>query len=176
MTYSYNASPAPTPPANGSTSTLWMWLSVAAQAASILVLLFIPWGAFTDLINEAAMSPTGDPSPETMTAIMVPTLLISLLALPIGLLPVLFSYLDWHTLGRRGVPAPFHWGFSAISIVISFGVLVYPIGRSVTLKKRGRPDWAPMWVSIAIQIVLLAVATGIMIWTFGAMIDALSQL
>jgi hypothetical protein len=49
-------------------------------------------------------------------------------------LTILFAFLDWRELKRRGVPAPFHWAFSFLAVA-GFGI-VYPIGRSVVVKRR----------------------------------------
>ncbi len=47
---------------------------------------------------------------------------------------IVFAFLDWRELKRRGVPAPFHWAFSFLALA-GFGI-VYPIGRSVVVKRR----------------------------------------
>jgi hypothetical protein len=44
------------------------------------------------------------------------------------------------------VPRPFHWAFAFLSSA------VYPIGRSVVVKRRTGQGISPMWVSIALIV------------------------
>ncbi|MCC6270603.1 MAG: hypothetical protein IT190_04950 [Microbacteriaceae bacterium] len=60
---------------------------------------------------------------------------------------VWFAYLDWRELDHRSVPRPFHWAFAFLSSAI------YPIGRSVVVKRRTGRGISPMWVSIALIVV-----------------------
>ncbi|WP_167552376.1 DUF2510 domain-containing protein [Leifsonia xyli] len=69
---------------------------------------------------------------------------------------IVFSWLDYRELVRRGVERPFHWAWSFLGIV-------YPIGRSVIVRGvAGGRGLAPLWVAIAVQVVAFVVA---MVWT-----------
>jgi hypothetical protein len=74
----------------------------------------------------------------------------------IGAALIVFSWLDYRELARRGVERPFHWAWS-------FLTLVYPIGRSVVVRGvAGGLGLAPMWAAIAAYVVAFALAA---IWT-----------
>ena len=69
---------------------------------------------------------------------------------------IVFSWLDYRELTRRGVERPFHWAWSFLGIV-------YTIGRSIVVRgvAAGR-GLAPLWVAIAVYIAGFAVAV---IWS-----------
>src|SRR5690606_30673853 len=81
---------------------------------------------------------------------------------------VVFAYLDWRELARRGVPRPFHWAFQFIPY------WVYPIGRAVVVSRRtGGTGMAVLWATIA-SIVLLFVFS--IVLTFVAIAAVFSAL
>jgi hypothetical protein len=68
---------------------------------------------------------------------------------------VVFSWLDYRELVRRGMERPFHWAWSFLGIV-------YPIGRSVIVRSvAGGRGLSPLLVAIAGYIVTLVL---LMIW------------
>ncbi|MFJ3489925.1 DUF2510 domain-containing protein [Leifsonia aquatica] len=70
---------------------------------------------------------------------------------------VVFSWLDYRELTRRGVVRPFHWAWSFI------GSIVYVIGRTVVVRGvANRRGMAPMWGAIAVIALSFIVST---IWT-----------
>lgn len=91
---------------------------------------------------DTALSTASDPMYLTMTfagfAIYVAT--------------VVLAFVDWRILSERGVDRPFHWAWSFL-----WGI-VYVIGRGVVVRRRSGRGLAPMWVYLAIQVVLLIVA------------------
>ena len=60
---------------------------------------------------------------------------------------ILFAYLDYRELKKRGIPQPFHWGFAFLALA-GFGI-VYPIGRAVVTNRRGAGGLVVMWIAIA---------------------------
>jgi hypothetical protein len=147
----YAAAPVPRAPEGTSWNTPWIWLVVFVQVIVWIPLLFINWGAFFSF----TISPsTGRAElPQFFLVVIV----VNLLSIGVYGLAVLFAYLDWRELGRRGVPAPFHWAWTFL------GSIVYAIGRSVVVVRRTGRGHAPLWaeggvfvLGIALSIVITA--------------------
>jgi hypothetical protein len=86
---------------------------------------------------------------------------------------ILFAGLDWRELKARGVPQPFHWAYAFFALA-GAGVFVYLIGRTVVLRRRtGNGGGAPLWVVIAIYVVLFI---GAIVWTSILVGDMVSQM
>lgn len=121
-------------PAGTSGNTPWIWLVVFLPLLGLLPLFFIDvMGYIRDSIANAS-----NPN-STMQALVEfysqPAVLAAFaLSLLITVGTIVFAYLDWRELKRRGVPAPFHWAFSFL--VLAGVGLVYPIGRAVVTKRR----------------------------------------
>lgn len=75
---------------------------------------------------------------------------------------MLFAYLDWRELRRRGVSRPFHWAWSFI--VLAGTSAVYPIGRSVVARRRTGRGMAPLWIATATIVLSVVVAIGFAIY------------
>ena len=71
-------------------------------------------------------------------------------------LTVLFAYLDWRQLRGRGFDRPFHWAWGFL-----VPPWVYVIGRSVVVRRQSGRGLAPLWVLIAVEVVVLI---GLSIW------------
>ena len=123
-----------TAPAGTSGNTPWIWLVVFLPLLGLLPLFFIDIGGYL----EDSILNAGDPagSMASMVAFYTQPAMLAALGLSLVVMvgTILFAYLDWRELKRRGVPAPFHWAFSFLAIA-GFGV-VYPIGRAVVTKRR----------------------------------------
>ena len=121
-------------PAGTSGNTPWIWLVVFLPLLGLLPLFFIDIGGYL----EDSILYAGDPNGAMRSVVEFYTQPAMLLALGLSFVvlvgTILFAYLDWRELKRRGVPAPFHWAFSFLAIA-GFGV-VYPIGRAVVTKRR----------------------------------------
>ncbi|MCC6269744.1 MAG: DUF2510 domain-containing protein, partial [Microbacteriaceae bacterium] len=139
--YSYSTSTAAlSAPAGTPWSTVWIWLIVFLPYVSMLGLVLVDWRGlfnFTYMSSESAMRASMF-SPGYFIAIILGWVAFGL--------SVWFAYRDWRELGRRGVPRPFHWAFAFLSSA------VYPIGRSVVVKRRTGQGISPMWVSIALIV------------------------
>lgn len=60
---------------------------------------------------------------------------------------VVFAYLDHRELGGRGYARPFHWAWAFVPTF-----LVYMIGRTVVIHRRGGKSLGPLWAMIAVTI------------------------
>lgn len=81
---------------------------------------------------------------------------------------VVFSWLDYRELKRRGVVRPFHWAWSFLSAI------VYIIGRTVIVRSvANRRGMAPMWAAIAVIAVSFIVST---IWTISLTTSVFEQM
>ena len=136
--------------------TPWIWLVVLLPLLSLIGLFTIDIGA---MLRDIMANPD-DPNAALdaqMAMYTNPAFLITgALSWLIIAATIVFSFLDWRELKRRGVPAPFHWAFSFLAIA-SLGV-VYPIGRSVVVKRRtGTNDWVLLAAILSIVVYLIVV-------------------
>jgi hypothetical protein len=75
---------------------------------------------------------------------------------------VVLAYFDRKWLLARGFDRPFHWAFAFIPAP------VYPIGRSVVVKRRSGRGIAPMWATIGIFALGVIISIGIVVAIVGA--------
>ncbi|MDX2375220.1 DUF2510 domain-containing protein [Microbacterium sp. LRZ72] len=152
-----------TPPQAGTpTNTVWIWLVVLLPLLSLATLGLTDWRAYLDeTMMRALEDPTGA---ATMQPMLMPAGTWALVG--IGYLvagaTVLFAWLDWRTLARRGIHRPFHWGWAALALVVTNGV--YVIGRGVVLRRRTGKGLAPVWAWIAVNVVSLMVGLAFAWW------------
>lgn len=137
--------------------TVWIWLVALLPLVSALLLFLV----HPQLMFEATSF--GD---RTGIAIRDPFALLGgplyFVVMGIGWLlsaaSIVFSWLDYRELSRRGVERPFHWAWSFLGIV-------YPIGRSVVVRGvAGGRGLAPMWAAIAVYVVSVALSV---IWSIS---------
>ena len=81
----------------------------------------------------------------------------SLISLVLYAAIVVLAYFDHKWLVRQGYVQPFHWAWAFLSIV-------YPIGRSVVVRRRSGRGIAPMWVSIGLCALSIVVS---IIWSIS---------
>ncbi len=151
--------------------TVWIWLILAIPVASFawtipeLIQLVSSYG---DLMSSVfAQLPTDgstlDPAQEQ--AILAPLLRQEFGTVGLSIIPALlgwlatgvtivFAWLDWRELRRRGVPQPFHWAWAFFGL-LGTGNLVYVIGRIVVTRRRTGGGFAVLWTFIAVEVVLL---------------------
>lgn len=162
--YSLNGEHARTPE-GASMSTAPIWLIVLLPIVSLLFLPFYDWnGLITEAVAAAdpdapLIAPTTDPA----------QLLSTVFGWVLYAATVLLAVWDYRVLRSRGVSKPFHWAYAFIPTQ-----LVYVIGRSVVVARRGRPHWAPMWASIAITVASFIVGIVIFVAIFSATFDQFS--
>lgn len=158
--YSLNAT-ALTAPEGTPWSTVWIWLIVVIPYVPIVGLFFIDWPsmfAVSSMSNGMA----------TLGILASPAYLITTLGgFALYGVAVWFAYLDYRELERREVPRPFHWAWSFLSSA------VYPIGRSVVVRRRIGRGISPMWVSIVLMALSLI---GTVVFSVWLIVMALEQL
>ncbi|WP_225310368.1 DUF2510 domain-containing protein [Microbacterium testaceum] len=137
------------------TNTVWVWLLVFLPLLSVLGVVMFDWSSYIrDSFYAGVYSyESGDTSVAgTTSATTLITVVSSVVSLVVSALTVLFAFLDWRQLRARGVDRPFHWAWSFFVLAIGSG-LVYIIGRGVILRRRTGSGLAPIWASIAVNVV-----------------------
>ncbi|WP_295818936.1 DUF2510 domain-containing protein [uncultured Microbacterium sp.] len=171
------AGPGATPPVvDVPTSTVWVWLAVAASVLPILSVFLIDWNGYIAAVvamsREASSGMTGVPA--ELMSWEARTLGISLVGWVFYAAFVVFSWLDWRELKRRGVVAPFGWAWSFF-VLLGLGSAVYMIGRAVVLRRRTvAGGWAPLWTWIAATVVGFIASISLIVWVIGEIVQAVS--
>jgi len=174
-----SADPGATPPAvDVPTQTIWVWLAVAASVLPMLSIFLFDWNGYLSLIAammRAAESGSGTAAATAdLTSWEMRTLGISLIGWACYAAFIVFSWLDWRELKRRGVPAPFGWAWSFF-VLVSAGSAVYMIGRAVVLRRRTvAGGWAPLWTWVAATVVGFVAAISLGVWLVGEILQIVS--
>ncbi|WP_348789878.1 DUF2510 domain-containing protein [Leifsonia sp. NPDC080035] len=140
--------------------TPWIWLVTLLPLVNALVLLtYRPYSGYARMFAD----PAHPVIPDTLSLMGGPVFLVaSMLSWIVVAVIVVFAWLDYRELTRRGVERPFHWAWSFL------GPIVYSIGRSVVVRKvAGGRGGAPIAVAIAVQVVVAIAA-----FVLGAIIFA----
>lgn len=146
----------PKAPEGTNTNTVWIWLNAVVPILGLGTLFLIDFGGYMQAVMQNPTSPTAG------LAIFTPGYFIALiLGWGSSIASVVFAYLDFRTLRARGVPQPFHWAFSFL-VLVSAG-LVYPIGRSVVVRRRAGGSMVPMYVAIAVFAIVIIASV---VWSF----------
>ncbi|KQR50807.1 hypothetical protein ASF88_16380 [Leifsonia sp. Leaf336] len=133
--------------------TVWIWLVVLLPLVSVLLLLVTnPFSGYVHFMQ--SLETSARPSAQDMLEIYNPAFLIdSLVGWLIYAATIVFSWLDYRELGRRGVERPFHWAWSFLSSA------VYVIGRGVIVRRVApHRGLVPIWVMIAVVGISLIVS------------------
>lgn len=138
-------------PAGTKTDTVWIWLIVLLPLLSIASIFLIDIPGYMRTILANPTSPTATFAIYTQPGYLIVTGLGWLLVI----LMVVFAVLDHRELRARQVPKPFHWAWAFLSIV-------YPIGRSVVVKRRTGGGLNPLWALIVVYAISFIVT---IIWT-----------
>lgn len=155
------------------TNTLWIYLSILASTLPILSLFLIDWNGYLDFFMQLDSSGTYE-STAAANAMLQWTgsvLLISLLSYVFIALSIVFAWLDWRELKKRGVARPFHWGFAFFALVISIGV--YIIGRTVVLKRETGSGMTALWVWIGSIVLSIVVSIAWFVWFWQQLLLAM---
>ena len=135
-------------PADAKASTPWIWVIALLPLLSLLGLLLVDYRQY---IEDSFLIQVDPGSIAQLPASFGQVLAVGALGWLVYLLSVLFAFLDWRALKKRGVAAPFHWAWAFLFVI------PYVIGRAVVLKRRGRSYFAPMWVYLGIYVVTVVV-------------------
>jgi hypothetical protein len=151
-------------------STIWGWLAGATPLLSLVVYIPLYFWLQTVFTPQVLSNPNSITAAASSPSYLVPSLLSWVI---IGLF-VLFCALDWRALTRNGVPAPFHWAWSFFAF-LSPGGLVYLIGRGIVIKRRtGQGGLGPLWLFVALNVVLIIIVTVALVALFGNIAAGLS--
>ena len=166
------AGPAAAPPVvDVPTSTVWVWLAVAASVLPILSVFLIDWNGYVSAV--VSMS-RGSAMTGELLSWEARTLGISLIGWLFYAAFIVFSWLDWRELRRRGVAAPFSWAWSFF-VLLGMGAAVYMIGRAVVLRRRTvSGGWAPLWAWIVATTVSLIATISLVVWLISEIFQAMS--
>ena len=156
--YSTTAAAMPsTAPEGTDPYTTWIWPLLVIPVLQLLSVFLIDWEQFivtsltdTSIAGQAALFAT--PGYIAVTALGWIT----------NILFVLFAFLDWRELRRRGVPRPFHWAWSFL--VLASAWPVYPIGRAIVARRRTGRGMASLWITIATIVLGIIVSIGLAIY------------
>lgn len=135
---------------------VFIWLVVALPFVSVLLLPF--WNPLSGLsvveTRDGRFRAYADPN-SWLSPYYFVILGVSFLA---NALVIVFAYLDYRDLERKGVVRPFHWAWSFFTF-LNPGLLVYIIGRSVIVRRvaKGR-GLAPIWTTIALYVLTVIIA------------------
>ena len=145
-------------------NTPWIWIFAFVPLLSLAELPFL-LSFYSRIFGAVENDPTG-----VVAAEFAPDsgyFAIQGLSLLIVAIFIVLAVFDYRTLKARGVPNPFHWGWTFL------GGLVYIIGRSVVVRRRTGIGMAPLWVNIATQVAALMVILVITFASVGALITAI---
>ncbi|MFF1571300.1 DUF2510 domain-containing protein [Leifsonia sp. NPDC058292] len=135
---------------------VFIWLVVALPFIPVLLLPF--WNPLNGFA--IVQGPDGEVRGITDPGSFVSPIYFVILAVSLiaDALVIVFAYLDYRDLERKGVVRPFHWAWSFF-VFLNPGFLVYVIGRSVIVRRvaPGR-GLAPIWVSIGLYVLSFIIA------------------
>lgn len=145
-------------PEGTSWNTPWIWFVLLLPLLGVGSLFLIDINGYIDALISNPQNPD---VAGAMSALFSPGYIIAIvLGWVVTAVTILFAYLDWRELRKRGIPQPFHWAFAFLALA---GVgIVYPIGRAVVTNRRGAGGLVVMW--IAIGTVVLSLIIGI-VWS-----------
>lgn len=133
--------------------SVWIWLVAVLPVASGLLLFLLhpqPMFRFSAAGSSAVLT-----DPFALLGGPIYFVVIGL-SWVLAAAMIVFSWLDYRELLRRGMERPFHWAWSFLGIV-------YPIGRSVVVRGvAGGRGLAPLWVAIAAYVVSLVLS---LVWS-----------
>lgn len=155
----YDAMVQPRVPAGTPVDTPWIWLIVALPLLPLIPLFF--W----DLEGYMLRSMT---DPMAQLALYLDPWYLTTIGLSWAAYGVIvwFAYVDVKALRALGYARQFHWAWTFLSS------LVYVIGRSVVVKRQAGRGMAPMWVVIALNVVVFIVA---LVWAGVIIANVVSE-
>ncbi|WP_052226673.1 DUF2510 domain-containing protein [Microbacterium mangrovi] len=151
-------------------TTVWAWLVALLPIIDVVLslgyTLSIPAAMSSFVAQMGSVDPSTPEGASRLSAAMLGTFFNGWYAalLIVGLLvyaaTVVFSYFDHRELVRRGYVKPFHWAWAFL------GSLVYIIGRTVVVHRRGGRSLGPLWAMIAVFVASIVIG-----WIGGAVIS-----
>ena len=153
-------------PAETPVHTVWIWLVLLLPLVSVVASL-ATIGAVTRTVGDLA-----HPGTIALSAMYSPGDVVGLvLSCVVVALVIVFSWLDYRDLERRGVDRPFPWAWSFLAWP------VYTIGRAVIVRRvAGGRGSAVLWASIAVLVVSLAAGIATVLILTPAVVQMVHQL
>lgn len=146
-------------PEGTSAYTPFAWLFVAVIAVQLAALAWFDLDGYL-LATVAPQSPFAMVTPSYL--VLLGTGLVSYL------LYVVLAFLDHRALVAAGVPSPFHWAWTFTSAI------VYPIGRTIVVRRRTGHGLGILWAAIAATLIYLAVLVIKIIVAIASLMSTLS--
>jgi Protein of unknown function (DUF2510) len=130
------------------TGTAWIWIFALMPLVQLVELPFI-----ASLYTKIFSAGLSDPSAISRIEFAPDSgyLAIQGISLLLYAIYVVLAVIDRRVLINRGVPRPFHWGWTFLASI------VYIIGRSVVVRRRTGSGLAPLWIFIAAFVVEIIV-------------------
>lgn len=135
--------------------TIWVWLVATLLVVSVIPLFFFDFNGYMRAVMDASLN--GSSAVSSMFSYLTFYLVTAAIGWATYAFIVVSAFRDYKHLQAVGVVRPFHWAFAFIA------ALVYLIGRHVVLRKVTRTSGAPLWVHVALNVLLVI---GSLIWTF----------
>lgn len=155
------------PPASGGTPpmTPWIWLLALAPLFSIWSAMTLDVDAVIELVTASIeVAPDGTVTTNPTTA---PPSSGNGTGLVVWLAGIGVAVLDWRALRAQQIDRPFPWFWAIAS------GFVYVIGRSIVVRRRTGTGLAPMWTTLALQAVLIAIVVSIAVRVANATLTQL---
>lgn len=151
------------------TDTLWVYLVIAVTTLPVFGLFLVDW---TEYLTWAVELDSGSTDLSGMTQWFATIAVFTLFSYLLMGLSILFSWLDWREIKKRGVARPFHWAYAFFVLLIGFPI-VYIIGRTVVVKRETGKGLTAMWVWVAATV--LAFVVGV-VWFFALMQEVVNSI
>ncbi len=145
----------PAPRVDVPTGTVWIWLNVLLPLVTLPSLLLLDTSGYLQSTFQAAYFQDERALAAASASYLASTLIVTIIGFVVIGLGILFAWLDWRELGRRGIPRPFAWPWALFALFATNGV--YVIGRGVVLRRRTGRGLGPVWGWIAVTAVSLIV-------------------
>jgi hypothetical protein len=151
----------------------FIWILTLLPALSLL-LLPLSFTGFEDMMRYELQSGSGGYTMGMTGGLSGAALLAQSVATLFGWLiygaGVVLAFFDRKWLLARGFDRPFHWAFAFIPAP------VYPIGRSIVVRRRSGRGIAPMWVSIALLALSLIIGIAVTVWIVSVTVGMMNSL
>lgn len=136
------------------TSTVWIWLVVLLPLVMLPTIFLIDWRGYLESSLDMSSLDSANPMMPSV-GMTLGSLALSVAGYVVAGLGILFAWLDWRELKRRGIQKPFHWAWAFLALVVTNGV--YVIGRGVILRRQTGKGLGPVCVWIAVSLLSLIV-------------------
>ena len=146
--------------------TPWIWLVTLLPLVNAVILFtYRPFDGYTRMFAD----PQHPVIPDPVSLLGGPLFLVGTAVSWIALaLTVVFAWLDYRELTRRGVERPFHWAWSFLASI------VYAIGRSVVVRKvAGGRGAAPIAASIVVLALTIVASLAMILIIFGTLMQSI---